>query len=84
MGTFNASFKENTQLTAGFTKEKQLAAEFGSIQKVSTSNYEELYNLPYINSRQIVGNKTGADYNLQDKMDAATVAEIERILYLDL
>lgn len=47
-----------------------------------TRDYDKLINHPYINEREVVGHKTGADYQLQDKMDALTVQEIERILYL--
>ena len=59
-------------------------ADLGQVTKVSTSNYEDLYNKPILNGRTIIGDKIGADYNLQDKMEEATTAEIERILYLDL
>ena len=47
-------------------------------------SYIDLTDKPSINSFVIEGDKVGADYRLQDKMDALSVQEIERILYLDL
>ena len=46
-------------------------------------DYEQAENQPKINGETVVGDKVGADYHLQDKMDVLTVQEIERILYLD-
>lgn len=68
---------------AEFTENEGLVANFGEVQLVHTDDYEKLYNQPYMNDRKIIGKKTGADYGLQDKMDRATTAEIEAILYID-
>lgn len=48
-----------------------------------TKNYEKLINKPSINDIELVGNKTSSQLKLQDHMDAMTVQEIEKILYLD-
>lgn len=48
-----------------------------------TSDYEMLAHKPKINGETIIGEKISSDYKLQDKMDVATIAEIEAILYLD-
>lgn len=69
----NISFEDDASFNAGF----------GAVEKVSTSNYEELFNKPILNDRTIIGNKISSDYGLQDKMDVASQAEIEAILYID-
>ena len=66
-----------------FEDDAPFNAGFGAVEKVSTSDYEKLYNQPYMNDRKIIGRKTSADYGLQDKMDVASQAEVEAILYLD-
>lgn len=83
MATFKASFKTNQHFAANLSGSKTMDAKFGNIQQIVTSDYEKLNNLPHINDVKVIGRKTGADYKLQDKMDAMTVQEIEKILYLD-
>lgn len=46
-----------------------------------TMNYEELRNKPKINSKELIGDKTGKDLNLQDKMDRITEHDIDVIMY---
>ena len=46
-------------------------------------SYEALRDKPEINAVEVIGQKLGIDYNLQDKMDVLTTQEIEKILYLD-
>ena len=48
-----------------------------------TSDYEMLAHKPKINGETVIGEKISLDYGLQDKMDVATIAEIQAILYLD-
>ena len=43
-------------------------------------DYEKLENLPQINSVQLIGNKTGDDLELQDKLELITRAEIRDII----
>ena len=79
-----ATFNSNENFNASLKSSSDLRASFGnSAGDSGTRDYEKLINQPFINNRKVIGDKTGADYNLQDKMDAATVAEIEKILYLD-
>ena len=46
-----------------------------------TSDYNELINHPYINDVEVVGRKTGPDYNLQNKMDEITNQQIDNIIF---
>ena len=68
---------------AKFLNDDTFGAKFGDTTFVSTDDYEKLYNHPYLNDHKIIGHKLSEDYGLQDKMQEATVAEIEAILYLD-
>lgn len=45
---------------------------------------QQVANKPSINGVILIGDKTSKDIKVQDIMDAATIAEIEKILYLDL
>lgn len=48
-------------------------------------NYEkdsELTNRPSINGTELIGNKTSKQLKLQDEMNALSVTDIEKILYL--
>lgn len=66
-----------------FRESNNMSAEFGSTTFINTGNYDDLFNKPKINDVTVAGEKMSIDYNLQDKMYEATVAEIEQILYLD-
>jgi hypothetical protein len=68
---------------AQFNENDGLVANFGDVQVVHTDDYNDLFNKPKINDVTVQGEKISADYHLQDKMDEATVAEIEAILYID-
>ena len=46
-----------------------------------TMNYEEFRNKPKINSKELIGDKSGSDLNLQDKMDRITEHDIDVIMY---
>lgn len=46
-------------------------------------DYPPLRYKPQINSIELIGNKTSKQLKLQDEMDAMTIQEIEKILYLD-
>ena len=67
---------------AKFHEDGDMHAQFGDVQKVSTSDYESLYNLPSINGVTIKGAKTSPDYHLQDEMQVLSQTDIEKILYL--
>lgn len=59
--TFKAKFNEEDVLSAKFSESEQLDAKFGSVQKVSTSDYNDLFNKPSINEVELKGNKTFED-----------------------
>ena len=46
-----------------------------------SNNYNTLTNKPQINSVTLIGNKTGEELNLQDKMKEITNQEIDTIIY---
>lgn len=48
-----------------------------------SGDFNTLENLPTINNVTVQGDKISSDYNLQSKMQEASIAEIESILYLD-
>lgn len=77
--TFGAKFSEGESMAATFSEDATMGATFGEIQRVSTSNYEELSNKPSIENVVLIGNKT---IN-QIGVGTATISEIESILYLD-
>lgn len=56
-------------------------ATFGTVQKVSTSNYEDLFNKPILNGNTIIGDKVSIDYGLQDRMDEITPQDIDKLFY---
>ena len=45
-----------------------------------TTNYNDLYNKPQINTVSLEGNKTSLQLKLQDQMDAISNFQIEEIL----
>lgn len=48
-----------------------------------TMNYEELKKKPKINSKELIGDKSGSDLNLQDKMDRVTEHDIDIMMFGD-
>ena len=68
MGAFRAIFREQIPMKASF----------GEVHKVSTSNYEELFNKPSIEGRTLLGDQTMRQLGV----DTLSVQEIEKILYL--
>lgn len=75
--TFKASFKEGENLNANFSEGSQLNAEFGTVQKVSTSDYNDLYNKPKIEGVTLQGNKTFPELGLGTMTDQ----EIDNVIY---
>ena len=70
-------------IKVSFKDDGPFNASFDKVSKISTSNYEDLFNKPILNGNTIIGEKVSTDYGLQDHMNEATVAEIEAILYID-
>lgn len=64
-----------------FTDDAPFNASFGTVEKINTGNYEELFNKPILNGRTIIGDKVSNDYDLQDKMDAITPQDIDNLFY---
>lgn len=58
MATFKATFQESDTLNAQFKDAETIDARFGEVQKVSTTNYNDLYNKPLINGKVLVGDKS--------------------------
>lgn len=44
-------------------------------------NYEDLKNKPKINSKELIGDKSGSDLNLQEKMDLMTEHDIDIMMF---
>ena len=84
MANFDATFGNDTQFNATFSSDNSMDAGFGSIQFIEIGHYESLPDKPKINSITVEGDKTGLEYMLQDKLEFASVHDIERILYLDI
>lgn len=57
-------------------------SEFDFDFDVCICNISWAYDYPRINNVELVGNKTGSELGLQDDMDALTVQEVEKILYI--
>lgn len=77
--TFNADFNDGESLNADFIEKKQFNAEFGEVIKVSTSNYEELLNLPKINDVTVIGNKTIEEYGVRKITNQEIKALVDRV-----
>lgn len=65
--TFHASFKSDGAFKANF----------GSVERISTSDYEELFNKPSIEGNVLIGDKTYAELGLNE----ITPQEIDEILF---
>lgn len=68
-----------SDFNATFTDAQQFGAAFGESTVLNTGNYEDLYNKPRIEDVELIGNKTFKQLG----MEAASVPDIERILYLN-
>ena len=81
MADFNATFTGDVNFKASFNGDSSFAAGFGNVTKVSTDNYEELYNLPSINDKVLKGNMTSEDIKVQDRMEEITEQDIDNMIY---
>lgn len=75
--TLSATMAEEKRINAQLEADDDLAADFGTIQKVSTSNYEDLYNKPKIEGVTLIGDKTYDELGLP----GITAQEIDDILF---
>lgn len=73
--TFGAQFTEGENMTAAFSDDASMDASFGETQKVSTSNYEDLYNKPKINGVTLTGDRSFEDLGEENltNMEIATI-----------
>ena len=55
---FHADFNDINEFEATFTENDGLFADFGEVQRVSTTDYNDLNNKPSINDVMLKGNKT--------------------------
>ena len=70
MANFKATFSQSEGMKATFSSSGTMAADFGSVVQVHSDDYEDLRNKPTINSVEVVGDKAGDDYQLQNKLTA--------------
>lgn len=70
MANFKATFSQSEGMKATFSSSGTMAADFGSVVQVHSDDYEDLRNKPTINSVEVVGDKSGDDYQLQNKLTA--------------
>lgn len=74
---FRAKFNEEDILHAAFDEEESLSAKFGEIQKVSTTDYNDLYNKPKIEGVTLQGDKSFPELGLR----TVTEQEIDIIVF---
>lgn len=63
--TFRAEFDEGDGFSADFTDGGQMDACFGDVQRVSTQDYNDLYNKPKINGVELIGDKSTEDLHIE-------------------
>lgn len=78
---FNATFKESDNLNATFKESQDLHAKFGNVQIIEAGRYPPLAEKPKINHHTLIGDQTGAELDLQDKMLEITEQEIDVIIF---
>ena len=81
MAEFNASFKDVTKFNASFKESGNMNASFGQVQIAETGDYNPLTNHPFINGFEVIGDKLGKDYKLQDLMTAITEQDIDNMMF---
>ena len=70
MANFKSTFSQSEGMKATFSSSGTMAADFGSVVQVHSDDYEDIRNKPTINSVEVVGDKSGDDYQLQNKLTA--------------
>ena len=79
MASFDAKFHDISKFNASFKESGGMNASFGNVQVVETGDYNALKNKPKIEGRTLIDDNTLP----QIGVGTATIAEIEKILYLD-
>ena len=72
-----------TKKEVDISTEKTKEIKLGIDKRSGNSSYRPLTNKPSINKVILIDDKTSEDLGLQDKMEAMSIQEIEKILYLD-
>lgn len=63
--TFGARFEEDGAMNAQFSDDDTMNASFGNVQRISTDDYNDLFNKPKINGVELIGNKTTEDLHIE-------------------
>ena len=72
--------EKNNSIDMTIDRNDNINLDFGG--QYCNINYNVLTNKPKINDVTLINNKTSEELGLQDKMEALSVQEIEKILYL--
>lgn len=80
MTKLQGRLKQNIALTGSVGTSSKLS---GNIQLAvgGAKTYGELPDKPKLNGEEIVGEKVSADYGLQDKMEAMTPQDIDKVIF---
>ena len=78
----NISLNSNDVITATIEQDRDIGVNIDR-NAGGLRSYPPLAEKPSINDVTLLGNKTSEDLHLQEEMDALSIQEIERILYLD-
>ena len=77
-----SAYNDGGEIPVDIEESQQMTASFGQVFRSGggATSYNQLTDKPEINGVQVVGNKTGADFGLQDLMEPITAAEIDEIV----
>lgn len=81
MASFDVRFTQDGKFNATMSGGENIKMGFGQTQFIATGDYNDLNNKPKINGVEVIGEKEGIDYNLQDKMSEVTEQDIDKIIY---
>lgn len=77
-----SAYNDGGEIPVDINETQQMTASFGQVFQSGggATSYNQLTDKPEINGVQVVGNKTGAAFGLQDLMEPITAAEIDEIV----
>lgn len=75
-------YNDGGEIPVDIEETQQMTASFGQVFNSGggATSYNQLTDKPEINGVQLAGDKTGADFGLQDLMEPITAAEIDEIV----
>ena len=80
MASFNVKFTKEPNFDIRLSENsKNMNATFGSVQILNTGDYNTIANKPSIEQHILIGDSSLSEIGV----GTATIAEIEKILYLD-